>query len=383
MTQPSIDVISARRAWRRIAPLLAAAAASLLVLSGCASKPPHARRQASATTSTSSGGAVPTDFAPESLTAVGERDYWLLGRVPCNRTRCHAILHTTDGGKSFVSMAAPPLPENGSVPMLRFADRRDGFAYVLQVGGVLYATHDGGARWVRLTIGDVLQFTTAGRHAYAITARCSTVRCRHYRFQRTLVTGNRWAATALPFTADGSLFGLAARGPKVLLLGTRASKGAMAHDELGRSSNGGRTFITGPGPCYAGLGGELAPGSPRVIWAVCPTGLLAGAWRSIDGGVSFARLKTPALANSALVAPASERVAVLFGNGAGARLLRTTDGGGTWTAAKTPRAATDIQSVDFSSAKVGAVLVQVRGRQTNVFWRTTDGGAVWSQVPLR
>jgi hypothetical protein len=334
-------------------------------------------------TSTSSRGAVPTDFAPESLAAVGDRDYWLLGRVPCSGTRCHAILHTTDRGKSFVSMAAPPMPENGSVPMLRFADRRDGFAYVPQVGGVLYATHDGGARWVRLTIGDVLQFTTAGGHAYAITARCSTVRCGHYRFQRALVTANRWDATALPFATDGSLFGLAARGPKVWLLGTRASKGAMTHDELARSSNGGRTFITGPGPCYPGLGGELAPGSPKVIWAVCPTGLLAGAWRSIDGGVSFARLKTPALANSALIAPASERVAVLFGNGAGARLLRTTDGGRTWTAAKTPRAATDIQSVDFSSAAVGAALVQVRGSQTNVFWRTTDGGTEWSQVPLR
>ncbi|MDQ3895156.1 MAG: hypothetical protein M3292_10950 [Actinomycetota bacterium] len=266
--------------------------------------------------------------------------------------------------------------------MLRFADGRDGYVYVPQIDGVLYATHDGGASWRRLALGDVLQFTTAGGEAYAITARCTPQRCSQYHLERAPVVANRWDVTALPFAADGSLFGLAALGPKVWLLGTRASKGPMTHNVLARSSDGGRTFTSGPGLCYAGLGGELAPASPTVIWAVCPTGLLAGAWRSTDGGVTFAQLKTPPLANSAVLAPASERVAVLFGNGAGARLLRTTNGGRTWRAAKTPGRATDIQWVGFS-AKVGAALVQLGGSQMNALWRTTDSGADWFAVPLR
>jgi photosystem II stability/assembly factor-like uncharacterized protein len=267
--------------------------------------------------------------------------------------------------------------------MLRFADARNGYAYVPQVGGVLYATHDGGARWQRVAFGTVLQFTTADGYAYAVTARCSTERCTRYRFRRAPVATNHWTAKALPFKADGSLFGLAALGSKVWLLGTRTSKRGVTHDELARSNNGGRTFLTGAGPCYAGLGGELAPASDSVIWAVCPTGLLGGAWRSSNGGVTFTRLHTPPLANSALLAPASEQVAVLFGNGGGARLMRTTDSGRTWRPARTPQTPTDVQSLNFSSATVGLALVQARGSQTNTLWRTTDGGADWSQVPLR
>jgi hypothetical protein len=265
--------------------------------------------------------------------------------------------------------------------MLRFADRRDGYAYVPQVGGVLYATHDGGAHWQRLAFGTVLQFTTTGGYAYTVTARCSTERCTRHRLRRAAVATNHWTARALPFNADRSLFGLAALGSKVWLLGTHASKEAVTHDELARSSDGGRTFVTGSAPCYAGLGGELAPASASVIWAVCPTGLLAGAWRSSNGGVTFTRLHTRPLANSALLATASERVAVLFANAAGARLMRTTDGGRTWRPTRTPQAPTDIQSLSFTSATVG--LVQAGGSQRNALWRTTDGGADWSAVRFR
>jgi hypothetical protein len=292
-------------------------------------------------------------------------------------------VHTTDGGKSFISTVAPPLPEHGTTPMLRFADRRDGVAYVPQARGVLYVTHDGGAHWQRLALGDVLAFTTAAGNAYAVTARCSLQACTHYRFERAPAATDRWTAMPLRFRPDGSLFGLAARGSRVWLLGTRAAKGPMAHDELSRSSDGGRTFVTGQGPCIPGLGGDLRPASATVVWAVCPTGLLAAAWRSTDGALTFRRLNTPPLANAASLAPASARVAVLFANAAGARLMRTSDGGRTWRPARTPQPPTDIQSLSFTSATVGLALVQAGGSQTNALWRTTDGGADWSQVPLR
>jgi photosystem II stability/assembly factor-like uncharacterized protein len=120
-----------------------------------------------------------------------------------------------------------------------------------------------------------------------------------------------------------------------------------------------------------------------VVWAVCPTGLLGAAWRSTDGGATFTPLKTPPLANAASLAPASAQVAMLFGNGAGARLMRTSDGGRTWRRARTPKPPMDIQSLSFTSARVGLALVEAGRSQTNALWRTTDGGAEWSQVPLR
>jgi photosystem II stability/assembly factor-like uncharacterized protein len=74
--------------------------------------------------------------------------------------------------------------------------------------------------------------------------------------------------------------------------------------------------------------------------------------------------------------------------GVGARLLRTTDGGKTWTAPRTPGRATNVFWVGFTDARVGAALVQTgydapAKTDGTAMWRTTDGGATWSSVRLR
>ena len=316
----------------------------------------------------SAGGSV--RLSPVSFTAIGEHDYWLLVKGPC----CFSILRTIDGGRSFVRLPAPALPAEGAVPTLRFADRRDGFAFVPGVGGVLYVTHDGARTWRRLALGTVLAFATGGGNAYAVTARCSLQRCTRYRFERSPVSADAWTARPPPFVPDGTIVGLAAHGSHLWLLGSRA-----CDDLLGRSSDGGRTFVTGPGPCVAGLGGELSPTSASVVWAVCPTGMLAGARRSTDGGLTFRRVPTPQLANSAVLAPASRDTAVLARNGARSRLLRTTDGGATWRAARTPGRVVFVAWIGFTDARVGAALVQTTSG-AHVLWRTRDGGARWSAV---
>jgi photosystem II stability/assembly factor-like uncharacterized protein len=394
MVQRHLGVMKVCTSRWRIGRVLVTGVGLLLVASACTGSE-HAAQKSAATAATAvsstpttsaarpaGASAAPARFTPGSFAAVSDRDYWLLGLVPCQAGRCHAILHTSDGGRSFATLRAPQLPENGIPPMLRFANRLDGFAYVPQARGVLYATHDGGASWQRLALGDVLAFATAEGRAYAVTARCSLQRCTRYRFERARVAANRWTVTMLPFAPEGSLFGLAALGSKVWLLGTRTGKRAVTNDELARSRNGGRTFVTGRGPCYAGLGGELTPTSSTVVWAVCPGGLLGSAWRSTDGGVTFTRLKTPPLANSARLAPASAQVAVLDGNSAGSHLFRTTDGGRTWKATRTPAAAADVGRIGFSSTKVGTALVHLSNGYRLVLWRTTDGGARWSEVRL-
>jgi photosystem II stability/assembly factor-like uncharacterized protein len=320
---------------------------------------------------------VPAGFEPVSFTAVSERDFWLLGTVPCHGSRCTAIVRTKDGGRSFAAVHAPALPTSGNTPELRFADRLDGFAFI-PWRGVFYATHDGGASWRRLALGRVLGFATGAGNVYVVTSR---------RLEYSRVFANAWHSRPLPFTSDGSAIGLAAHGANLWLLGTRPSNGPSANDELARSSDAGRTFITGAGPCVPGLGGELAPTSPHVVWAVCPTGMSAGAWRSTDGGISFARLRTPPLVNSAQLAPASASTAVLA-RGVGSRLLRTSDGGKTWNAPKAPRRTTDIMWVGFTDARVGAALVQTgydakAKTEITELWRTTDGGATWSKIRVR
>jgi photosystem II stability/assembly factor-like uncharacterized protein len=312
--------------------------------------------------------AAPTRFNPVSFTAVSAHRYWVLGRV-CHARRCFSIRRTTDGGRSFSRLPAPPLPAEGTTPTLRFADRLDGFAFVPEAGGALYATHDGGRTW-HVALQGVLAFATGGGNAYALT---------RYRFERSPVAANAWSVRTLPFTSDGTVLGLAAHDSHVWLLGTRAGDASSGSDVLARSRDGGRSFVTGRGPCVAGLGGELSPVSASVVWALCPTGLLAAAWRSTDGGRTFRPVRTPPLSNGAVLAPASRDTAVLARNGGRSRLLRTTDGGATWRAASTPGPVVFAAWIGFTDARVGAALVQTTP-ETEALWRTGDGGARWSTL---
>jgi photosystem II stability/assembly factor-like uncharacterized protein len=145
---------------------------------------------------------------------------------------------------------------------------------------------------------------------------------------------------------------------------------------LAKSTDAGATFSTTTGPCAANLGIDLEPSSTTVLWAICPTGMLSGAWRSTDTGQTFTQLKTQELVNSALVAPASDTTAVIAN--LDHKLLRTTDGGGTWsTVAESPQ---NTFFVGFTDAETGSALSSDGSH--NVLWRSTDGGATWSVVPV-
>ena len=92
--------------------------------------------------------------------------------------------------------------------------------------------------------------------------------------------------------------------------------------------------------------------------------------------------------NSGRLAVASTKTAVVFGNGAGSRLLRTTDGGRTWHPARAPHPPTVVSWLGFADSRVGYALVQT-GWDTadrverQELWRTTDAGARWRVVRLR
>jgi photosystem II stability/assembly factor-like uncharacterized protein len=330
------------------------------------------------------GRQLPTYFTAVSLSALDDRDFVLLGTVPCSVGRCYVIERTAGGGRSFTRVATPRgLPTEGTSPMLRFADARDGFVMVPFGWSSFWSTHDGGVTWRRLRFPDVVAFTTAGGEAYAVTARCTTQTCSGYHFARARAATARWQESPLPFVPDGPVIDLAARGRNVWLLGTPGGTRLLHHDVLARSTNGGRSFITGDGPCIPGLGGDLEPSSARVVWAACPTGMLAGASRSTDGGATFEPLRTPPLVNSARLAPASDGSAVLAANGAGRPLYRTTDGGATWRPLRRLPRNDDVWSdVVFTDSRIGDALVQVGARPAAV-WRTTDGGTTWSRVGRR
>lgn len=335
---------------------------------------------------------VPAGFGPLSFTAVSEQDYWVLGSVPCAGGRCTAIARTTDGGASFSTIPAPNLQNVGAPGgevALRFADRDDGWAFVIGQGGAFDVTHDGGATWHPVGQRNLVAFATGGGYVYAVTARCTPDHCSALRFERSPVARDAWTSTAMPFAADGPVLDLSAHGTNVWLLGTRAGQVATRYDVLARSTDGGRTFTVGDGPCFPGLGGTLAPSSATVLWAVCPTGMMAGAARSTDGGVTFAPLHLrTSIPNSTRLAPASDTSALLIVNAAGATPLLTTDAGAHWTTPKTPAGAAAWAWAGFTDAETGAALVQTHydtaaRLQVQQLWRTTDGGSSWRIVRFR
>ncbi len=354
---------------------LAVGLAAALAGCGSGSKASHASR-------------LPADFAPQAFAATGAADVWLLGRVPCRAEHCFAVATSTDGGKRFVVEPAPRLPTSGNGPELWRSGSDDAFVFVPGLHPLLYETHDAAATWRASTLHNVVAFTVAGSRAFAVAAKCTAKGCADFHLIRGPVSGAGWTETRLPFTPDGSLLDLVARGTNVWLLGTRAGDQTGPHDVLARSADAGRTFTTGPGPCVPGLGGDLQPSSGDSVWAVCPTGMEAGAWRSIDGGLTFASLRTPELVNSSRLAPASVRTAVLVGSDAGGKILRTADGGATWSHAITPAGATSVTSLGFVDAKTGYALAQTgwnakEKAQEAVLWRTVDAGAHWARVADR
>jgi len=329
------------------------------------------------------GRQLPARFVAVSLSTLDDSEFALLGTVPCSVGRCHVIERTADGGRSFTRVAAPRgLPSEGTTPTLRFADARDGFVWVPFGWGAFWSTHDGGATWRRVRSPDVVAFTTADGKAYAVTAHCTTQICSGYHFAHGPASAPHWLESPLPFVPDGPVVDLAARGRNVWLLGTPAESRVPHHDVLARSIDGDRTFVTGDGPCIPGLAGDLEPSSARVVWAVCPTGMLAAASRSTDGGVIFEPLRAPPLVNAARLAPASDQTAVLAANGAGRPLYRTTDGGATWRPLRPPGNDNVWWDVVFTDTRTGDALVQVGARPAAI-WRTTDGGTTWSRVHRR
>jgi photosystem II stability/assembly factor-like uncharacterized protein len=329
--------------------------------------------------------AVPAGFDPDSLAALDAGHVWLIGTVPCRADPCPAVLRSSDGGRSFVRMHAPPLPVHQGFlyGQIRFADVNNGFASAWQGG--LYATHDGGRSWHKVSRRSVLAFATGGGVAYAVTGRCVyNGPCRDYRFERSSVSRDAWKSSALPFARAELNFDLVALGRSVWLFGGSSLGRYQMRSVLARSTNRGVTFVTGTAPCDAELAADLEPVSSRVVWAFCPTGLMGRAFRSTNRGVVFTPLGVPhCCANSTSLGAVSEAVAVVSGNAAGTHLLRTTDGGGTWRPARTPADVVDWGPFEFVGRSTGFSLVSVGRVGRTELLRTTDAGASWHRVPIR
>lgn len=331
--------------------------------------------------------AVPHGFNAGTAAAVGTRDLWVLGDYRCGRSFCSALIRSSDGGRHFRRVAAPPLPSQGGDPTLVFANARDGYAYTW-AQSPLYVTHDGGLSWQRALGRSTIAVAVGGHTVYVVSVDCSKAGCRRFQLRRSGVSRTAWHTLALP-ARIGRLTSLAVRGSRLWLLG---NTNTLRHfDRLVWSTNGGRTFTVQSGPCFADLGGRLVPAGDGVVWAICPSGMMAALELSTDGGRVFpldrsfhdpGGLHQPPLTNGAEIAAGSPRDAILY-TGAQGPFLHTTDRGLHWTRVRQTARFGQVFWLAFTTRRVGAAIVETRrSGNRGELWRTTNGGTTWQNVPL-
>jgi photosystem II stability/assembly factor-like uncharacterized protein len=306
-------------------------------------------------------------FRPQAAAAVGARDIWILGQG-------NHLVRSTDGGAHFSRVAAPRLPTQGNTPALVFASARIGYAFA--PGSRLYATHDGGASWRPMGPRAVRDVVVSDGYAYGWFGPAS--------FERSPLGTDSWQSLSVPAGFQWFL-SLAASGSDVWVLATPRGSLGSVRDRILRSTDRGATFDEREAPCIPGLGGTVVPAGEDLVWAVCPSGMMAGLWRSTDGGRTFPGARSfhdpggvglPLMTNGARIAPFSPRGAILDG-GAEGRLYRTTDRGERWQRVRQPwKGTAEIEWLGFATQRVGYALTPEE------LWRTTDSGASWHAVPL-
>jgi photosystem II stability/assembly factor-like uncharacterized protein len=316
------------------------------------SPPPTASRPTTAATSHSAGhahtssvepkgGPVPAGFVPYSATFVSPTAGWVLGNAPCSSAPCTSIVRTRDGGKTWQGIPAPRTPifngqQGVGVNVLHFADPLDGWA----AGDQLWATHNGGASWHKITLscgGQVANVETAAGIAYALCAEPTASLV-----YATGILSDHWRRV-LAASRVLSPSALTVKGREWFL----ATVGGIYH---------------GAGTC---LGSNLCIGIPTTLTDPCPSaGTAAG---------------VPLLA----VADATHLDAVCMLQGAAGtaqfQLYGTTDRGRHWTkSGGTHLAPSGLDVIDDNG---NGVLLLAATAGNSVLQRTTNDGASFT-TPL-
>jgi hypothetical protein len=170
---------------------------------------------------------VPAGFQPMSASFLSASSGFVLGGVGCKYGNpvCRArLVATTDGGAHWHVVGAPDvllfygagdlLTQASRVSGVVFANSRDGWLY----GPGLYATHDGGAHWQRISLGgNIVPSLGGGVTAVAASAGTAWAVVNPDRFHgladelyRSPVGANAWAPVGT-MTAAQAVFAASGR----------------------------------------------------------------------------------------------------------------------------------------------------------------------------
>jgi photosystem II stability/assembly factor-like uncharacterized protein len=254
---------------------------------------------------------VPPGFHPSAVWFINETEGWVLGDAICPEGQCPRVLHTRNGGRLWEATAAPKTTgasvAGGSpeyVSDIRFADRNNGWVFNRE----LWASHDGGASWHPVRIGNpVMSLEAVAGKVYAVVGSCPRSRgeCTGpVRLYEADVGGDDWRSVLEvemeppppPLSGLSHSGGLVVHGRAVYL----AVHPTGSYPQEGKPPSLFARTPTGrwerrPMPSSCDWGGALAADGPEDLVFVCKTG--EGAFQqapqeiheSSDGGKSWQR----------------------------------------------------------------------------------------------
>jgi hypothetical protein len=329
---------------------------------------------------TPASGVVPPGFMPSSTSWTSARNGWVLGFSPCAKAECASLVHTVDGGRSWLRSPAPPVqltPEHDQV-RVRFANELDG---LITDGHRIFATHSAGQRWqlVALPAAQIGALASNDRYQYAILSDSTGTR-----LYASPLHSTRWAAVPGIELLESSGGGdIAARGTSAFVALTSIFRSASYWSTV--DSQGWRWSQP---PCTAEAQPRLGLARDRTLFALCShdpgRGFMAKDLERAEPDGSFSHVSTaPPAGISTGFDAASRSTVAIAAVGAGAAFIhRGTDRGTTWA---TPFVGDEVPLFDlgFTDATHGTLVSGGPGWGSAAVFRTTDGAATWTELTIR
>lgn len=362
---------------------------------------------------TSSATSRPTTTSPPTtqhqehavvrwLTVAGAGgSFWLLGDYPCSAGTCFAVMQSTDDAATFTRVAAPSLaaPIGGSegdfgVNDFVFANRDDGYFYVLNPNPHLYWTGDGGRSWRAVQPGKSSVWRdsgTSGPLASSIVTTHGRAYVLIFRFRSTggyptsyalassAVTDDSWTTVPLPVPGPSTdNVGMAAFGSKVWLI---VVPGGGGNASILVSEDEGRSYSPLPTTGMLGLSCRATATVSTTLWGFCGTGMNGYAVRSSDGGREWVGVTDGRSSNSGSILAISDTEAI-FENPSSLDVWLTRDGGAHFTPVLRSQVPQGGFDEAFASTTTWLALGTAPSGGNSVLWRTTKGGRSWQPVKL-
>jgi len=335
-------------------------------------------------------------FQVLSMTFVSDQRGFALGSVGCATGRCGALLGTADGGRTWHRLTRPTRALGGvystcqhgrpCVQEVRFATPLIGYAF----SPALLMTADGGRHWHLLKMTGVTSLEAAGGTVVRVAAGYEGCAGAPYQVESAADGSNSWQAMPAPMIETICPPVLYRQDSRIVLAGYgNAAGGVRATARIDRSADGGRTWTAGPDSCGGkdGYASTLALAPPSTLVLVCKhqmprhNGTFGPAWIRIstDDGSSFGAdehlpmLPVPkgTITDYQLAAASAARLLVVETGLSGSRLVRSDDGGRTWTTSLQFPGTGNVLLVGFEDPRTARVA------QGDTVWTTRDGGRSW------